>query len=174
MPDPNAFDKAGLMKPLFSWRGAICESDLPPDARLVALVLSLHANARCASAFPGAFTLQHDTGLSLRQVRYMLAELERRGWLTAVSRGGLRGEKKTATVYELTSPHLVDNTSAHDAPVQAVQRPVHTATATGAHGAHQDVTPKTETEDAPAPEPWAFDKDAIAKAREAMKQSRAS
>ena len=85
------------IKPLFSWRGAICDSDLPPITRLVALTLSLHMNERGGSCFPSVTTLQRETGLSRNAVLKALRSLETAGWLT-VKRTARRVNVYTATV----------------------------------------------------------------------------
>lgn len=69
------------LAPLFDWRSAIADSDLPPTQRHVALTLSLHMNARGGSAFPAVATLARETGLSKRAVQYALKGLHDGGWL---------------------------------------------------------------------------------------------
>jgi DNA-binding transcriptional MocR family regulator len=78
---------SGRLKPLFSWRGAISDSDLPPTTRHVALALSLHMNERGGSAFPAVATLARETGLSESTVREHLHQLRDSGWLSAGERG---------------------------------------------------------------------------------------
>lgn len=74
---------------LFSWRGAIVESDLPPTTRHLALTLSLHMNERGGSCFPSISTLAHETGLNYHTVSRHLAILREHGWLrTEVRRRG--------------------------------------------------------------------------------------
>jgi len=92
------------LKPLFSWRGAICESGLGPATRHVALTLSLHMNERGGSAYPGPARLAKETGLHVSTVKEKLSELERTGWLCCVVRGGIKGEKRCANQYEATFP----------------------------------------------------------------------
>jgi hypothetical protein len=101
-------------KPLFTWRSAICESDLPAPTRHVALTMALYMNERGGSCFPGAARLVRDTGLSRRTVWTALAELENQGWLNVVKRGrrAVKGGKLEANHYEARTP-----TSAGDAPV---------------------------------------------------------
>lgn len=82
---------SGKVKPLFSWRGSICESDLPADTRHVALVLSMHMSERADSAFPSYETLAADTGRSKSTVSKALKELKALGWLTIVTTQGGRG-----------------------------------------------------------------------------------
>lgn len=81
------------LKPLFSWRSAICESDLPSTSRLVALTLSLHMNERGGSCFPGVTTLANETGLSRQTVLTHLDTLEGRGWIVQANPGAGRGHR---------------------------------------------------------------------------------
>jgi hypothetical protein len=76
--------RAGTLKPLFSWRGAVCsaESDLPPTTRLVALVLSLHMSERGTNCFPTVAALAEESGLSDRAVQIQLKVLRDKGWLS--------------------------------------------------------------------------------------------
>lgn len=112
------------LKPLFTWRSAICDSGLSPTSRHVALALSLYMSERGDSAHPGATRLAHDTGLSERRVREHLGELVEGGWLVLVEAGGLRGCRRRANSYEVhipdaPSPVTNDNpgrTVTHDAP----------------------------------------------------------
>jgi len=73
------------LSPLFSWRAAICDSDLPPTTRLVALTLSLHMNERGGSAFPKQATLARESGLNVETVRDHLRMLRETGWLVALT-----------------------------------------------------------------------------------------
>lgn len=88
------------LSPLFSWRGAIADSSLPPTVRLVALVLSLHMSERGDSCFPSVATLGRESGLAERSVQRSLRDLEEAGYLTVSdSRGGrARTPRYTATV----------------------------------------------------------------------------
>lgn len=92
------------LAPLFTWRSAVCESDLPPTARHVALTLSLYMNERGSSAFPGATRLARDTGLHESTVRAQLRDLCDAGWLEQTERGGQRGERRRANAYEARIP----------------------------------------------------------------------
>jgi len=78
---------SGRLRPLFGWRSALCDSDLPPTTRHVALTLSLHMNERGGSAFPAIATLARETGLSESTVREHLHQLRDTGWLSAGERG---------------------------------------------------------------------------------------
>lgn len=107
------------IKPLFTWRSAVAESDLAPTTRHVALALSLYMGERGNSAYPGAVRLGKDTGLSDRCVREHLGLLERAGFLRVVKRGGLKGETRRATEYEARTPEpalpmTVDNGSSSE------------------------------------------------------------
>lgn len=93
------------VKPLYSWRAAICDSDLRPAVRHVALAMSLYMSERGDSAFPGAKRLAHDTGLTERAVRTLLGDLAAAGWLELVARGGLKGGKRMANLYRATIPN---------------------------------------------------------------------
>lgn len=74
------------LSPLFTWRSAICESDLPMPARHLALTISLHMNERGGSAFPSVPTLAREMGASERTVERHLQTLEESGWID-VDRG---------------------------------------------------------------------------------------
>ena len=148
------------LRPLFTWRSAIADSELPPPARHVALALSLYMNERGASAFPGGELLAKDTGYSLRTVRAMLKLLETTGYVHVVFRGGSpAGGKRQASVYQASVPGTtsegaapveISTTGAGDAPVNtstsepyssvqtgAGDAPVHLTTVTGAGAAPQ-------------------------------------
>lgn len=66
---------------LFTWRSAICDSELPSTSRHVALTLSLHMSERGDSCFPSVRRLADETGLSRRTVQRHLKELVEAGWL---------------------------------------------------------------------------------------------
>lgn len=99
------------LAPLFTWRSAICESDLKSTTRHVALTLSLYMNERGGSAHPGATRLAAETGLHIATVRACLAELVDGGWLEMLAQGGLRGAKRAANVYEARIPPNDDDPS---------------------------------------------------------------
>lgn len=90
--------------PLLTWRSALCDSDLEPTTRHVALTLSLYMNERGGSAFPGASRMARDTGLAVSTVRTHLAALVESSWLVLVEKGGVKGERKTANHYQATIP----------------------------------------------------------------------
>lgn len=89
------------LSPLFSWRGAICESDLHSTTRLVALVLSLHMSERGDSCFPSQARLAHETGLQPRAVRKHLALLRSERWLNVRYEHRSKGTK---AFYSATVP----------------------------------------------------------------------
>lgn len=84
------------LKPLFSWRSAIVESELDADTKHVALTLSLHMNERGGSCFPSLETLAKETSRSKKTVVRCLRSLRSQGWLT-VRAGGGRGRTSTYT-----------------------------------------------------------------------------
>lgn len=96
------------LSPLFTWRGAICDSDLHPTSRHVALTLSMHMNERGGSCFPRFDTLADETGLHYDTVRTHVRKLAAGGWLVkqTIRRGEGRGTRTeyTATVPSTDSP----------------------------------------------------------------------
>jgi len=97
------------MAPLFSWRGAIADSDLAPTTRHVLLTLSTYMNERGGSAFPGSARLAHDSGLHQDTVKTHLRDAVDRGWLRVVAPGGsLAGGKRLATQYAASVPGADD------------------------------------------------------------------
>lgn len=90
--------------PLFTWRSAVCQSDLTATQRHVALTLSLYMNERGGSAFPGAKRLADDTSLHVSTIRRSLKELADLGWLELRQQGGVKGERKRANEYVATRP----------------------------------------------------------------------
>lgn len=152
-------------KPLFTWRSAVCESDLAPTTRHVALTLSLYMSERGDSARPGAPTLARDTGLSVRAVREHLAELERRGWLRLVERGGLKGERKKANEYRAVVPDpVLPVTGEAASPVQdgaPMGDPDDTDGSSSCTPIHQDLSKKSPgARKRATPPPESFDVDA--------------
>lgn len=69
------------LSPIFTWRSAVADSDLPSTHKLVALVLSLHMTERGERAFPKNGTLARETSLGTTAVRTALASLTEDGWL---------------------------------------------------------------------------------------------
>jgi hypothetical protein len=142
-------------KPLFVWRSAICESDLPAPARHVALTMALYMNERGGSCFPGGSRLTRDTGLSRRTVWTALGELEAQGWLIVVKRGSrtVKGGKLEANHYEARVPTSAGDalvpTSAGDALVQEM----HSTSAGDAHQVFSN-SPKTDAIESDFNEAW--------------------
>lgn len=70
-----------MMKPLFTWRSAICKSYLSSTTRHTLITLSLHMNELGESCFPSTAKLAEETGLSERSVCTHLEMAEDFGWL---------------------------------------------------------------------------------------------
>lgn len=141
------------IKPLFSWRGALLDSNLAPTARLVALALATYMSDRGDSAWPGAQRLAHDTGLSERAVRLHLGVLVQTGWLELVRRGGVIRGKHLGNEYRASiPPAMLPLHDVHPAPAAPMQE-MHPTPAPDDHDPcttftpiHQDLTttsPKT-------------------------------
>lgn len=94
----------GTLKPLFTWRSAISDSELSSTHRHVAIALSLYMSERGDSAHPGPSRLAQDTGLHVSTVKEKLADLERLGWLRCIVRGGRRGQRRQANEYVAAFP----------------------------------------------------------------------
>lgn len=92
------------LAPLFTWRSAICDSDLPPTTRHVALTLSLHMSERGDSAFPGAPLLAKETGLTERSCRDHLHALVTAGYLELIEQGGIKGARRRSNHYRAITP----------------------------------------------------------------------
>jgi hypothetical protein len=98
-------DATRKLKPLFTWRSAIADSDLPATTRHCLLALSTYMNERGGSAFPGSTRLAHDTGLHIRTVKGCLTDAVRAGWLQLVERGGApKDGPRRASVYRACVP----------------------------------------------------------------------
>lgn len=91
------------LSPLFTWRSAICESDLQPMSRLVAFVLACHMSERGDSCFPKVETLAAEAGITPRSVSEHIARLVAAGYLgrSEHRRGPGRG---TRVEYVATCP----------------------------------------------------------------------
>lgn len=92
------------LSPLFTWRGAIIKSDLPPTGRHLALTLSLFMNEAGGSAYPGIDRLVEATGLGRATVIRWRQALHALGWLRLVKQGGLKGADRVASEYAATVP----------------------------------------------------------------------
>lgn len=76
------------LSPLFTWRGAIADADLPGPTKCTAYALSLHMSERGDSCFPSVGTMARESGFSERTVRQALRDLESDGWLNRQDRPG--------------------------------------------------------------------------------------
>lgn len=123
------------LKPLYSWRRAIVESELAPPARLVLLCLSLYMNERTSSAFPSYDRLVSDTGLSRRAVIGHVKASCEAGWLVVQQGGGRRSNVYHAAIPTLSTP--VQEVHPSDGEVQEVHR----SGAPGDVGGVQEVHP---------------------------------
>lgn len=95
--------------PLFTWRSAIAESDLPPTTRHVLLTLSTYMNERGGSAYPGSTRLARDSGLHVDTVKEHLRRARDAGWLNVVAPGGsIAGGVRLATEYVAALPGVED------------------------------------------------------------------
>lgn len=98
-------ERRGHLSPLFTWRSAICQSDLPSTSRHVALVLSLHMSELGESCYPSQARLAKETGLARETVSRHLAKLEEEGWIAHVGWKSWEtpgGEQKTKVWKALT------------------------------------------------------------------------
>lgn len=94
------------LAPLFTWRSAVSDSDLPPTIRHCLLALSLYMNERGGSAFPGAARLSHDTGYHKSTVKSALRVAYKSGWLKVVQMGGTQKEgRRLASEYVAATPY---------------------------------------------------------------------
>jgi hypothetical protein len=73
--------------------GKVWDMDLPPGEKLVLLALADHADHNGNNAYPGNDLLAKKTGLSTRQVRRILDDLESRAIVKKSSGGVGRGKK---------------------------------------------------------------------------------
>jgi DNA-binding transcriptional MocR family regulator len=142
------------LSPLFTWRGAIVESSLPPTSRHVALTLSLHMNERGGSCFPSFQTLAAETGLNYDTVRNHVRELAAAGWLVkeTIRRGAGRGTRTefTATIPS-TKPTDI-STGAENPGVLFDDHRGANAVSTGAQDpGHEDVSEGASEDDPPKP-----------------------
>lgn len=97
------------LAPLFTWRSAIADSDLPPTTRHVLLTLSCYMNERGGSAYPGSARIAHDSGLHRDTVKDHLAQATDKGWIRVLQQGGsISGGKRLATEYVASVPGVLD------------------------------------------------------------------
>lgn len=84
---------------------AVLDSDLPPNLRLVAVVLADYAAADGSQIFPSYDTIARRTGFSRRQAIRLVLDLEARRWL--YRRGTVSGRKHTNR-WQLVVPECRD------------------------------------------------------------------
>lgn len=94
---------AKTIRPLFSWRHAICKSELDPSTKLVLFTLSFYMNEMGASCFPTQVMLSADTSLSERQVRRAIIKACKQGWLKRQLHG-FKGQKWKNHEYHAAIP----------------------------------------------------------------------
>lgn len=87
------------LSPLFSWRAAVAQGDLPAPAKHLALTLSLHMSELGDSCFPSHATLSSETSLSTSTVCTHLKTLEDAGFILREP-----GSKGRSTHYFATLP----------------------------------------------------------------------
>ena len=83
---------ARTIRPLFSWRAAICKSDLDPSTKLTLFALSFYMNEMGTSCFPTQVQLVSDTSLSRRQIQISLKTATTKGWIKRQFHG-FKGQK---------------------------------------------------------------------------------
>lgn len=91
-------------KPLFTWRGAVCDSNLPPTCRHVLLTVSLHMNERGGSCFPSVGKIAAETGLNRATVIRQLQHARDNGWLLVGQSRGRASNTYTAVIPPLDQP----------------------------------------------------------------------
>lgn len=92
-----------MTQPMYVWREAILQSDLPPTTRHVLLTLSCHMNKLGDNCFPSVKLLCEETGLSNRTIITHLQIANDLGWIT-VSIRGLEGQQWKAHQYHPSYP----------------------------------------------------------------------
>ena len=108
-----------MTKPLFSWRHAILESDLPPTTRHVLLTLSCHMNDVGESCYPTIDTLARETGLSKRAVITHIQSANKLGWIK-VGEHGFRGQRWRSHEYSVGMPASEGGASSSPASIEMV------------------------------------------------------
>lgn len=89
----------------FEWERYLREIELPSALKLTGYALGTYVNGDGTNAHPGIEGLVKATGLHRATVLRALSELEDRGLIRAVFRGGGKGVRRgLATVYELCEP----------------------------------------------------------------------
>lgn len=95
---------SSTLRPLFTWRSAVVESDLSPTTRHVLLTLSLHMNERGGSCFPSTRLLARETGLSRRSVETHLGAAVEASWLDRQQREKRSDGRFTGYTYRAVVP----------------------------------------------------------------------
>lgn len=91
-------------KPLFTWRSAVCDSQLPPTCRHVLLTISLHMNERGGSCFPSVDRIAAETGLNRATVIRQLQRARDNGWLLVGQSRGRASNTYTAAIPPADQP----------------------------------------------------------------------
>jgi hypothetical protein len=131
-PNPRREDAPGGWAVLPSWIG--CDPSISPEARVVLLVLSSHADDR-AHPFPSIARIARLVGRSERTILRLLAELEGRGLIERLHR--FRGGEQVSSAYALR----FDRWGRHGRQGEGVSRVTH-------RGDTRDA-PQGDTRDAP-------------------------
>lgn len=93
-----------MTRPLFTWREAILQSDLPATTKHVLLTLACHMNDAGESCYPSIERLCNETSLSNRAVITHLQNAKELGWIT-VEKHGFAGQRWAAHEYFPAWPH---------------------------------------------------------------------
>jgi len=91
-------------KPLFTWRSAVCDSNLPATCRHVLLTVSLHMNERGGSCFPSVDRIAAETGLNRATVIRQLQRARDNGWLLVGQSRGRASNTYTAAIPPADQP----------------------------------------------------------------------
>ena len=83
---------AKTIRPLFSWRAAICKSELDSSTKLTLFALSFYMNEMGASCFPTQIQLAADSSLSESSIRRSIKRACKIGWLKRQLHG-FKGQK---------------------------------------------------------------------------------
>ncbi len=94
-----------MVHKLFSWRGYVLKSNLPPTTRHVLLTLACHMNDAGENCYPKIDTICQETGLSNKAVITHLKFAQNEGWIK-VKKHGFTGQKWRNNEYELSWDHL--------------------------------------------------------------------
>jgi len=91
-------------KPLFTWRSAVCDSNLPATCRHVLLTVSLHMNERGGSCFPSIDRIAAETGLNRATVIRQVQHARDNGWLLVGQSRGRASNTYTAAIPPADQP----------------------------------------------------------------------